>query len=612
MHLSNLKFYKWGYWLIALILSITIAAIITYSKYNSSIDSNSVFNAKITDTSTIIDLSSDTPIKNLQITFITPVEYDEDQGQPTIRIRDKDEVLFERSYNVQDSSYSVPRTFLLENSASSLSVEVNNANGAEVTIDYNVPLQFNWFCFFSWILCAFIVLTLVLCLKDLDLFNIELTTVTVVVLAGIICSFYVPIFHTYDEASHYVRAYNNAINNIIYDLGEEENYPVGYESYNNAGCWIADNYEDYRSLVSYHESYSINDTATNVIDTPQVVYPFVAYVPAGLGIKTAQFFNLSIYRSLQLARFFNLLFYAVMALLAIKISPRNKLWFAFFYMLPINIFMASSLSTDYFINALLPLAIAMILKHKTTKEQLTWPEYLILLVILCLIPSAKSTYAPVLLLLCLLGKGKLPKKMSPVVNYVLSVVGMFLVFGLLYIYGNRFGIAQWNRENVDPTLQIQFILHHPLSAVHTYFNSLFKGMSDNTIHKYFSFAYLGNSEIIGVTSIIGLLSLSITDKEKDVVTSIRDLAFIALSLVGSYSLSWLALYTTFTQVGSDMVEGFQARYCIPIALMIYFALMISNNIKLKFNNKKIPAILTIIFTAYNLWVFISERISCFV
>ena len=609
MRLSNLKTYKWVYWLIALLLSAALAAAFTCFRNNSSRVSG-FKSADITDVATVIELSSESPIKNLQITFVFPSDFDVSQGQPTVVIRDGEYVLFERSYELQDNSYTIPRTFILDSAASTLSVEVNNASGAEITIDYNVPLHFNWFSFFAWMLCSFIILTLVLCVKDL--FNIELTAVTVVVLVGIICSFYVPLFHTYDEASHYVRAYNNAINNIIYDLGEEENYPVGYYSYNSASCWVPGNYEDYSNLLSYHENYSINETASTVIDTQQVVYPAVAYYTSGLGIKTAQLLNLSIYQSLQLARFFNLLFYAVMALLAIRIAPKNKLWFAFFYMLPINIFMASSLSTDYFINALLPFAIAMIIKHKTTEERMTWPEYLILLVILCLIPCAKSTYAPVLLLLCVLGKDKLPKKMPSVANYALSIAGMFLIFGALYVYGNRFGIAQWNRENVDPTLQMQFMLHHPLDAIHAYFNSLIKGMTDNVIHKYFSFAYLGNSEVIGVTSIVGLLLLSITDKEKDVVMSIRDWVFIALSIVGSYSLSWLALYTTFTQVGSDMVEGFQARYCIPIALMIYFALMMSNNITLKFNSKKIPAVLMLVFTAYNLWVFISERISSFV
>ena len=84
------------------------------------------------------------------------------------------------------------------------------------------------------------------------------------------------------------------------------------------------------------------------------------------------------------------------------------------------------------------------------------------------------------------------------------------------------------------------------------------------------------------------------------------------AIIGAYFLSWLALYTTFTPVGSTSVNGFQARYCIPIAAMIYFVIMSTKKVQIDFANKRIKALSMMALFAISVWMYIYSCVMVYI
>ncbi len=619
--------------IIVLVCSLLIGLISTFVGYKTSVNKIVAINSddrqlfgidevesnlfhSVSDESGLVFNLNGQSVQNMRMTVTGFPDYDAENAA-VVRVTADGETIYDSTIHngpFGTHEFSVPRTIAIDKAVTIVNVTLNNANYVDVRVEFNVMPAYNWFQMWVTSLGSFLVLTIILCLKSRKLVSIELTMVTVIVLAGLISSLYVPPKYTYDEDSHYTRSYNNAVGNLIYSFNEPINYPKALDEVLRNPNWLCNSYDDYCNLISYNNQFKVNDTEAFVRDTPQVVYTPLPYYSSGIGVKIAQIFDLSLYRSVQLARFSNVLLFALIAFITIKIIPQKKLLFAFYFMLPINIFMAASLGTDYFINAFVALSSALVLRYKTQDRRMTTKEYIILLIVLSLIPCGKSPYAPFILIAALLSADELPQKISPKINCIIAFILMFLVFGATTAYGSRYGISHWNLENVSPDLQMDFMIHNPIKALYAYSNSFFDSLASNVIHKYYGFAYVGNYEEVGIFSMIGLAVLTFMDQESFKPVQIKwwNWIYWLMAIVGSYTLSWLALYTTFTEVGADMVRGFQARYCLSIALVIYFGCVLMQKASVKLNSDKIPYVMALALVTYNMWQFIIEGIGNYV
>ena len=490
--------------------------------------------------------------------------------------------------------FGVARTVFLDKNTETFTVSFENARDASVTLLFNTEDHFNYFRFWMITLVTFLVLCFVIAFIKYNNLNIEICAIGIVGMLGIVFALYVPTEYTYDEESHYIRAYNVAIHNWIYDYDEVEEYPVSVEMLHGM-TWISDNYEDYCNYIDDMNQYRLNQTELKIVNTPQVVYTPLPYIASGIGVKIAKILDFSIVRSVQMARLGNVLLYVLMAFFAIKIMPKKKLLLLFYYAMPINVFLASSLGTDYLINGLVGLALAIIYYVKNSENRMSLQMYVLLLLILCSIPCAKSTYAPMILLIGTLREEELPKNIKVVHNYLVAIILMFLMFTITYLYGSRYGISLWNRENVDSAQQISYIIHNPVNAFGVFLKATWDYAESNILRKYVSFAYLGNVEDLYYYEISGLLLLTIV-KEKEVADNrllkLKACNWICmfLSILGCYALSMLALYVTFTTIGADYVDGFQGRYCISLAIIFYFCMEYCGKIKLEMKSHRLQVL----------------------
>ena len=480
-------------------------------------------------------------------------------------------------------AFSVARKILLDRRVNTLAITWQGEPGVSISVVFNEKDAFPFPLWIIVTLFCFLILSLALGLYDPHKIKVEGCAAMAVLFLGLFCSLYVPARYTWDEESHYIRAYNQAIGNIVYDFDEVKSYPQHLGRIFTDPNWLYRNYEDYINYASYEDLYKMVPTEQRVENTPQVVYTPLPYIPAGIGVAVSRLFRLSVLQSVQLGRFFNVLFFALVAYLAVRIAPRKKWLFFFYFTLPINVFLAASFSVDYFITSLMGLAFAIILYLKE-KKSASLREYLCLLAVLCLIPCAKSTYAPAILLILLLNKDALPEKIRPAVNVLISIGLTGAMFLITYLYGNRFGIVHWNQPNVDSAQQIQYILKNPVATIQTFIDTTKVNFKVLALIKYQGFAYVGFVDVLGYLDIAGLFILSLFDvggDAKNESARVRLTPFGVLGVIGAflgcYLLSLLALYVTFTEIGADLVNGFQGRYCIPIIFIAYafIAMMIT-------------------------------------
>ena len=132
-------------------------------------------------------------------------------------------------------------------------------------------------------------------------------------------------------------------------------------------------------------------------------YSFVSYLPQTLGILIARLFHLSVFGSIFLGRFFNLLVFALLVRFAIKKSGDKQLIFSLLTIIPINIYIAASFNQDAFANGLIFLVVGLFLSY-FEKERVSNRDLLIYTFLCILIAFSKLPYV---LLVCLLGLKKL-------------------------------------------------------------------------------------------------------------------------------------------------------------------------------------------------------------
>ena len=189
---------------------------------------------------------------------------------------------------------------------------------------------------------------------------------------------------------------------------------------------------------------------------------FTGYIPQAIGIKIAELLNLNVAWLIWLGRICNLLFYTSVVSFAIKKTPRFKVPLALVAMLPMSVYMASSLSIDSSINALGLLAIAMFFKMYDSARDLnsiTIKEILFFDMIVFLCAICKIPYIFLIFLLFLIPISKFINKKQYALITSANVAGLLAIFYLYTAYishtiklpriENILGLENSNNTNIS-------------------------------------------------------------------------------------------------------------------------------------------------------------------
>lgn len=360
--------------------------------------------------------------------------------------------------------------------------------------------------------------------------------------------------------------------------------------------WVTDSILDYdemeRFLAEEGEPYAehLEDGTGDVVASGSVrpvsltsLLNIVSFgsIPSAVGLWLARLLGLPLAGMVVCGRFFNLLFYALMAANAVRIIPARKVLMGLVAMLPTSIFLASNYSKDPWVTAWIMLGVSQTMREFSRRDERLTPldaAKCVIPLVLGLFP--KAVYFPVLGILLLMPRERFATRrghalyLASVVAVALFVISTFVMPLLFPEPGAADG--DWRGgEGVSSSGQIRYVLSHPLEFCATMARYMGEtclspaAAGGYTLH-YAYFSHLpGSGELPFALVVI----TAVFDQRSDerLSLSLPGRVWVVVTAACAVFLSVVALYVSFTPVGLGWVNGWQPRYLIPMLFPLLMA-----------------------------------------
>lgn len=338
---------------------------------------------------------------------------------------------------------------------------------------------------------------------------------------------------------------------------------------------------------------------------PVAPYPPIAYVPQAAGIAAGRLIGFSPLALFYLARTCALGAWITLVYLAIKKTPLLKWTFCLLALMPMTISLAASNSPDSLTSGVSFLLIAYLLQlaYDQRKGAVNKRDMYYLLVLSIVLTLCKAVYLPIVFLFFLIPLNKFENKRKYFLAFglVLSAsVAVYFLWNLLVeavvvpgptISLLRHAVDSPPFSNVSRKEQIALILSNPgyfIDVLVNTFSTLWVfllntlvgllGWVDTWLPSWVPYFYIG---MLICTSLL-------EDSNEMISPKARIISFAILASVVLTSLAYI--YTGWNSVGSEIIQGFQGRYLIPVA-PVFFIAFINTWFRFKFTRQAaIPSI----------------------
>lgn len=418
--------------------------------------------------------------------------------------------------------------------------------------------------------------------------SIEKNFIIASLVIGMLYSFIVPINAVPDEIAHFQSAYR--ISNKILFVRDTGNPGTTYmrkcdDVINDMGGRINE--------YSYMEALSIlktpNERQLIEREAREVDYFSIVYLPSAIVISICRILNFNPIIMYMLGRIINLIIFVFLSYLGLKKMPIGKSGFFVILMLPMVLHQGASYSADAILNGLsfafIGYAFYMLYSNNITKK-----DVIATIILAALLAPTKITYFPILFIAALIFKEKYKntrKHKLILITFIFSIV-----FGIVYA---NIGMVKSNvvapSANGVNTLYdgkagytMSFIFENPKKFIDILVNTI-------KVEKRYFFdtmfgSKLGPLNIILKRRIIVLFQLlfivACFNNKDSKINNLRmlekGLLFIIISSVTV--LIETALFLAWTHYGSNVIEGIQGRYFLPI-LPFVMLLLRNNNLQFK-------------------------------
>ena len=420
-----------------------------------------------------------------------------------------------------------------------------------------------------------------------------------------------------DEHNHYYRIYEITDGHFITETANgyvggklpvslKETFATG--SGNNTTIKYK-NIKDMRNIKLNKENKAQYGNDYTDFYENTALYSPIQYIPHVIGFSIGKALDLNPYWIGILGRIFNLIFYALLGFLALKIVPKAKMFLMMILLSPNMLQCATTLSADAFTNVIFLLLIALIFRVIYKEEKISRFEEGALFLLSIFIALCKIVYLPAVFLILLISKDKFKNKKTE--KYLFCILTILVASILSMLWMNTtdkiFEIAYKPAE-----LQKQFILHNIFEyfivVVRTYLKYGFK---------YFECLAVGTTMYHGQLEIPTLLSLFynvvlvlilFSDKEKyaNKISQILFSSFIALSIIALISTAiYLQCTAKAFSIAYPVIEGIQGRYFVPILFLIPYIF----NLKLFKTKNNNNYLLINVFINISTWIYMIARFT---
>lgn len=497
-------------------------------------------------------------------------------------------------YNVQEENSDFSMNYSNKNILENRQLYINNEKKEGSIFFQDLYYNYNNIIVVTIVIIIILVIMILIswCLyKQTDLTTEKLYLYIMPVILVMFLMF-MPTFKNHDEVFHYSRIYDitqgnlltNTINNKPVAHIPKEMFEIVKENSSKM------NYEGIKKQFSYNRATDNENVLADMSTT--AIYSPVQYTPQVLGMLISKITN-NLGIMLYMSRLFNLLFALLIIYLAIKIIPYGKNILLILSLLPISIEGFSSMSPDCMTISICFLFIAYILNLLENKDRkICTKDKIILLIMAIVISLCKIVYLPIVGLLLILQRDKYKTRKEQILTNII-IIGIPIILNLVWLYISSKYLATY--RNGETSLQFLSILQNPIEYIKTLLYTIdFKGI--DYINSMLG-AEIGWDELIKFYSIVPIIFflllafVSITDKDIKNVFNKYQKVIIILVILAVIGLIFTSLYIQWTSVESNVIDGVQGRYFIPIMPLIL--LILGGNLKIYNNYNKVMIVKTL-------------------
>ena len=352
---------------------------------------------------------------------------------------------------------------------------------------------------------------------------------------------------------------------------------------------------------------SIDDCIKSESKDFYISYDKLVYLPQSIriliSIKTGLGFGAGFY----IGKITNLLFYILIFSFGIKNCNLTKYILFVIGLQPTSVFLAASYSYDPFVISLVSVGMAFLFEEFICDSKVNANRSIIGLICVVVGTLSKRIYIPLLAIVFLYNSKKFKSKKQRVVFNIIILMIILVVMSTFVaptlgsaINGTVIaGDARGGATSVSE--QLLFIINNPFEYARILFTSwgktIFSYLFGTEINVNFAYyTILKNVILADIVYVILFWSTALTANSyigKNITHKIKIYkVFTVIMVLGVMYLIWTALYLSFTPVGLGHINGVQARYYIPLLLLIA-TLCLNNKIKFKKSQEYYNVIITI-------------------
>ena len=386
-----------------------------------------------------------------------------------------------------------------------------------------------------------------------------------------------------DEAKHIDMAYRYS-NDIL-----------GYESLGDTKCLMraddaamsftsSPSFGNYRNIYYGLFSGVQDSTMVEAEVNSNIEGSFLLYAPAAVGMSLARIWGWGTVPMLLLARYLNLIVFALLAWAGMRRLPFGKMTLFVLALLPVNMQQCTSFSHDAMVHGILFFYSCLCLQAIYSEERMNGQRMLLLeLAALFLVYCKNGSYFPLCLVPLLIPAvrfGGKREKWLPV-GALLGISALAfamkhvqMVTGIVNTTAATSVVSTGDGTSYLTGYTVGYFLSDPLEFVYMMTNTLFDKIGfymESLIGYKLGWVEIETSALV-VLVFYFLLFLSICDSREDTV-QIKGIqrGVMIFACLGCTGLILLGMLLQWTPMGHVSVEGVQGRYFLPFMLILLTA-----------------------------------------
>ncbi len=401
-----------------------------------------------------------------------------------------------------------------------------------------------------------------------------------------------------DEIFHMSRSY--LLGNYVLHTSEQTgNFEVPFYQ---SGVRRMDGLVTIEDLYHFYTDYDYGNvqenTTTQKYLSSAFPMPFYAFLPSFLGMTLARVMHLPYQFVICFGRLSNILFLALMAILAMRICPKLKNTIAAICLLPSVVWLCCSYSYDVWNISFCLLFVAYCFYIREKESGMKLKDIIILLMILVAFAPIKYVYVILVLTVLVIPFSQWKDKRL----FWGSIISGVLLFAVMIIARGREVLNYLTTQNVDyrsvngevTTYTIGYVAHNFLDTVFVFFKTFYQNASaylERSISGEFYNVYVPSYLMFAVFAIFMLVMVTTlyennaSDENEFVINKKMRIFSVIMIMMGNFVLyfAFLFLFTSVNQYDIGTIAGLHGRYFIPFYIFLPFALG-SKKVSLKVNS----------------------------